>query len=237
LDEIASATGQDPIAFRLRHLHDNIDSATLVSGKPRTTGVVQAVQQASGWQTRPSPGPGASSSARIVSGRGVAILADESSAYIANVTEVELDKNTGRVRVTRMHVAVDVGQVVNPVGVKAQVEGATIYGTSRALKEQVTFDKSKVTNTDWVNYPILRFSEVPQAIEITLLDRPTLSPAGSFDNSGVGSYVNSGIGEPAGTVVAAAIGNAIFDATGVRIRQTPYTPARVRAYLRAAGVA
>jgi nicotinate dehydrogenase subunit B len=236
LDEIAAATGQDPIAFRLRHLANNTDPYTLASIQPRITAVLQAVQQASGWQNRPSPGPDASSNKRVVSGRGIAIVASQRSSYIANVAEVDVDRQTGKVRVKRMHVTVDAGQIVNPDAIKSQIEGATIYSTSRVLKEQVVFDKSKILSTDWVTYPILRFTEIPQEINITLLNQPTLSPAGSFANGGVGSYVNSGIGEPPNTVVPAAVANAFFDATGVRIRQLPLTPVRVRAALKAAGV-
>ncbi len=236
VDEIASATGQDPIAFRLRHLSNNTDPYTLVSIQPRMANVLQTAQTASGWVPRPSPGPGARSNARVVSGRGVAIVASQRSSYIANVAEVEVDRHTGKVTVTRMYVTVDAGQIVNPTGIRAQIEGATIYSTSRALHEQVVFTRAKVIDADWVTYPILRFVDVPQAITITLLDQPTLSPAGSFANGGMGSYVNSGIGEPPNTVVPAAIGNAIFDATGVRIREAPFTPARVRAALKAAAV-
>ena len=156
---------------------------------------------------------------------------------MANVAEVEVDKKTGRVYVKRMNVVVDAGQIVNPRAIESQITGATIYATSRALKEQMVFDKSKVTSVDWVTYPILRFLEIPTEINVTLLDQPNLSPVGSFDNGGMGSYVNSGIGEPPNTVPPAAIGNAFFDATGVRIRQAPFTPARVRAALKAAGVA
>ena len=116
---------------------------------------------------------------------------------------------------------------MNPMGIKRQIEGAMIYATSRALHEQVVFDKKQILTTDWVHYPILRFNEVPD-IEITLLNRPDLR--GTND-----SYVNSGIGEPPNTVVPAAIGNAFFDATGVRIRDLPLTPARVRAALAANG--
>jgi CO/xanthine dehydrogenase Mo-binding subunit len=166
----------------------------------------------------------------------VSLVASQRSAYIATVAEVEVDKKTGKVTVTRVVSAVDAGQIVNPTAIKSQIVGATLYATSRALKEEVTFTKSKITDTDWTTYPILRFTEVPN-VEVTLLDQPTLSPAGSFANGGVGSYVNSGIGEPPNTVMPAAIGNAIFDATGVRMRQLPYTPARVRAALKAAGVA
>jgi CO/xanthine dehydrogenase Mo-binding subunit len=109
-------------------------------------------------------------------------------------------------------------------------------GTSRMLHEQARFDKSKVTSTDWVTYPILRFIDLPQEINITLLNQPTLSLIGSFDNGGMGTYINGGLGEPPQTVVPAAIGNAFFDATGVRMRSAPMTPARVRATLKAAGV-
>jgi CO/xanthine dehydrogenase Mo-binding subunit len=237
MDEIASATGQDPIQFRLRHLADNNDIYTLASIKPRMQAVLQAAQKVTGWEARPSPGPGAKSSDRVVSGRGIAIVASQRSSYVANVAEVDVDKKTGKVTVKRMDVIVDAGQIVNPTAIKAQIEGATLYATSRALKEQMLFTKSAITSVDWVTYPILRFVEIPDAINVTLLDQPALSPVGSFDNGGMGSYVNSGIGEPPNTVPPAAIGNAIFDATGVRIRELPFTPARVRAALKDAGVA
>jgi CO/xanthine dehydrogenase Mo-binding subunit len=229
LDEVAAATGQDPIAVRLRYLADNTDPYTLVSIKPRMMAVLQAAQQASGWQARPSPGPDAASNKQVVKGRGVSLVASQRSSYVANVAEVEVDRKTGKVLVNKMTVVVDAGQIVNPTAIKSQIVGATLYATSRALKEEVAFTKTKITDVDWVTYPILRFTEVPN-VEVTLLDQPTLSPAGSFA-SGVGSYVNSGIGEPPNTIVPAAIGNAIFDATGVRMRQLPYTPARVRHYL------
>jgi nicotinate dehydrogenase subunit B len=190
--------------------------------------VLQAAKDASGWDTRPSPGAGASSKDRVVRGRGISIVASQRSAYIATVAEVEVDKQTGKVRVPHITVAVDAGQIVNPRAIKAQIEGATIYATSRSLLEQVTFDKSKVTISDWVQYPILRFADIPK-IDIVLLDNPALR--GTND-----SFVNSGIGEPPNTTPPAAIGNAIFDATGVRMREMPYTPARVRAALKAAGV-
>jgi CO/xanthine dehydrogenase Mo-binding subunit len=227
LDEIASATRQDPIAMRLRHLADNIDPYRASSIKPPMTAVLEALKTAANWETRPSPGPGASSKARVVSGRGVSLVASQRSAYVANVAEVEVDKKSGKVRVTRFVAAVDAGQIVNPRGIRAQIEGAIIYAVSRALHEQVTFDKTKVLTSDWVNYPILRFNDIPD-IEIVLLNRPDVR--GTND-----SFVNSGIGEPPNTTPPAAIGNAIFDATGVRVRQLPYTPARMREALKAAG--
>jgi CO/xanthine dehydrogenase Mo-binding subunit len=228
LDEIASATGQDPIDLRLRHLADNTDPYRNSSIKPPMTAVLDAVKAASGWQSRPSPGPGASSKDRVVRGRGISLVASQRSAYVATVAEVEVDKKTGKVRVPKITVAVDGGQIVNPRGITAQIEGATLYATSRALVEQVVFDKSKVLIDDWVTYPILRFNDIPD-VHVVLLDRPDVR--GTND-----SYVNSGIGEPPNTTPPAAIGNAIFDATGVRMREMPFTPARVRAALAAAGV-
>jgi CO/xanthine dehydrogenase Mo-binding subunit len=228
LDEIAAATGQDPIELRLRHLSDNVDPYRTSSIKPPMTAVLEAARTAFKWETRPSPGPGAKSSERVVTGRGISLVASQRSAYVANVAEVEVDKKTGKVRVTKFMAAVDAGQIVNPVGIRAQIEGAIIYAVSRSLLEQVVFNRKEVLITDWVNYPILRFNDIPD-IEIVLLNRPDVR--GTND-----SYVNSGIGEPPNTTPPAAIGNAIFDATGVRIRELPYTPAKVRAALKAAGV-
>jgi nicotinate dehydrogenase subunit B len=205
LDEIAAATAQDPIAFRLRHTVDS-----------RTTEILHRAVEAANWQSRSSPSPDARSTDRIAKGRGIAIVSNQRNTYVATVAEVEVDRQTGGVAVKRMVVVVDPGIVVNPDGIRAQIEGATIYGTSRALKEEVTYDGSKVTSKDWISYPILRFSEIPE-IEITLIDRKDLAPGG--------------IGEPPNTTPAAAIGNAIFDALGVRLREMPFTPQRIKAAL------
>jgi nicotinate dehydrogenase subunit B len=220
LDEVAATVGADPIALRAKYLADNSDPYTRQGTKARMAAVLEAARVASGWQTRPSPGPGARSNARVVSGRGISIVASQRSSYVATVAEVDVDRVTGKVTVKRLVVAVDAGQIVNPVGIRSQIEGASIYATSRALKEQVAFDKAKITNKDWTTYPILRFMEVPK-VEITLLDRPEL-------------MVNSGIGEPPNTNVPAAIGNAIYDATGVRIRSLPFTRERVKTALKGA---
>ena len=207
IDEIAAATGQDPIVLRLRHVTDE-----------RTLAVLHRVADLSRWQTRPSPHPDARSSARIAHGRGVALVANQRGTFIATVAEVEVDRVTGHVAVKRIFSAVDPGLVVNPNGLLAQIEGATIYGTSRALKEQITHDRSRVTSDDWKSYPILRFTEVPE-IAVAVINRPELPPGG--------------IGEPPNTTPAAAIGNAIFDAAGIRLREIPYSPARVKAALAA----
>jgi CO/xanthine dehydrogenase Mo-binding subunit len=115
-----------------------------------------------------------------------------------------------------MFVAVDAGLVVNPDGLRNQVEGATLYGTSRALKEEVKWDASGITTTNWNSYPILRFTEAPD-VEITIVNRSDEAPGG--------------IGESPNTTPAAAIANAVFDATGARLRQVPFTPDRVKAAL------
>ncbi len=151
-------------------------------------------------------------------GRGISFVASQRSTWVATVAEVEVDRQTGAVSAKRMVVAVDPGIVVNPTAIKAQIEGATIFATSRALKEEVKFDQSKLTTVDWNSYPILRFTEIPD-IEIALIDRPELLPGG--------------IGEPPNTTRRRAIGNAIYDAVGVRLRTVPYVNDAVKAALQA----
>jgi nicotinate dehydrogenase subunit B len=209
LDEMAAAAGADPVAFRLRHLTD-----------PRARDVVTAAAGRAGWQARPSPRPGQPGSARnhsLAEGRGIAFSRyGGEEAYVATVAEVEVDTASGAVHVKRMVVAHDCGLIVNPDGVTNQVEGNAVQSLSRALKEDVQFDETRVTSVDWLTYPILTFSELP-TIEVVLINRP--------DEPSVGA------GEPATNTTAAAVGNAIFDATGARLRQVPFTPERVRAAL------
>jgi CO/xanthine dehydrogenase Mo-binding subunit len=200
LDEIAHEIGADPVELRLRYLDD-----------PRSIAVVEAAARTAGWGT---PVPAVEG---MLGGRGFAFVRYElDHAYVATVADVAIDPASGEVRVTRVVVAHDCGRIVNPDGVRAQVEGNVIQGVSRALKEQVTWDEREVTSLTWTEYPILTFAEVPE-IEIVLIDRP--------DEPSLGA------GEPAICTVPAAIGNAIFAATGVRLRELPFTPDRVRAAL------
>ncbi|HET6595783.1 MAG TPA: molybdopterin cofactor-binding domain-containing protein [Anaerolineales bacterium] len=200
IDELAAAVGADPIEYRLRYLHD-----------PRERAVLAAAAEKADWESRPSP---RTSESALADGRGVAFARYENDqAIVACVAEVQVERDTGVVRVKRLVVAHDCGLIINPDGVRNQIEGNLIQSLSRALKEEVEFDETRITSVDWGTYPILTFSEVP-AIEILLIDRPD-QPA-------------LGAGEPATVITAPAVANAIFDATGIRLRQTAFTPERVR---------
>ena len=169
---------------------------------------------AASGEKRPSP---RNTAADPAVGRGVAFARYENDqAIVACVAEVEVERSSGVVRVRRIVVAHDCGLIINPDGVKNQIEGNVIQSLSRALKEEVKFDETRIKSVDWDTYPILKFSEVPE-IEIVLINRPD-QPA-------------LGAGEPSTVTTAAAVANAIFDAAGVRIRQIPFTPERVRAAL------
>jgi CO/xanthine dehydrogenase Mo-binding subunit len=141
---------------------------------------------------------------------------ENDQAIAACIAEVQVEKNTGVVRAKRIVVAHDCGLIINPDGVKNQIEGNIIQSLSRALKEEVQFDELRINSVDWPTYPILTFSDVPE-VEIVLVNRP--------DQPSVGA------GEPAAVTTAAAVANAIFDATGVRLRQLPFSVERVRAAL------
>ncbi|HEU5336259.1 MAG TPA: molybdopterin cofactor-binding domain-containing protein, partial [Terriglobales bacterium] len=208
MDELSVRANADPVAYRLRHLRE-----------PRMLAVVKAAAQAAGWQPRPSPRPG-NSSTGVVSGRGMACVAYEGdNGYVAMIAEAQVDQSTGALRVKRLLVAADCGPISNPAGLRNQIEGGALQGMSRALVEEVTWDEHKVTSTSWAGYHTLFLGiEVPE-IRVVLLDRP---------ESGA-----TGAGELAITVVAGALGNAIFDATGARVREAPFTPERVLAALRA----
>ena len=205
IDELATAAGVDPVEYRLRYLAD-----------PRERAVLMAAVEKAGWDPRPSPRTDETELPEG-EGRGVAFARYENDqAIVACIAEVQVEKSTGVVRVKRIVVAHECGLIINPDGVKNQIEGNIIQSLSRALKEEVQFDELGITSVDWQTYPILTFSEVPE-IEIVLINRPD-QPA-------------MGAGEPATVITAPAVANAIFDATGVRMRQIPFVPQRVRAAL------
>ncbi len=203
MDELAAAARTDPLEYRLRHLAGERERAVLL-----------AAAEKAGWKSRPSPRRSDENPAR---GRGIAFARYENDqAIVACVAEVQVDRTSGAVRVERIVVAHDCGLIINPDGVKNQIEGNVIQSLSRTLKEEVQFDEQHITSVDWTTYPILTFSEVPD-IEIVLINRP--------DEPAVGA------GEPSTVTTAAAVANAIFDATGARLRQIPFTPDRLKTAL------
>ena len=206
IDELAAAAGSDALAFRLRHLPNMRDAA-----------VLNAAATAAGWQARPS-GPRNNTDATRAIGRGIA-LAHRDGTFVATVAEVSVNRTSGTVRIDKLSVAHDCGLVINPGCLRRCVENAVTYAASRALHEEVAFSQDAVTSVDWLTYPILDITETPGAIEVVLIERPEISPTGA--------------GEPSVRSVPAAVANAVFDATGVRLRQGPFTPARVLAALSA----
>jgi nicotinate dehydrogenase subunit B len=202
VDEIAARAGRDSLAFRLQYLTDQ-----------RAIAVLQAAAKAAGWDSRPSPKPGAGTKSGVVTGRGIALVLRDGT-YAAGVAEVSVDPATGRVQVQRVTVAQDSGLIINPSAVEHQLESCVIQTTSRAMLEQVTFDSANVTSLDWSSYPILTMADSPK-VQTVLINRPEI-PA-------------TGVGEPAVNLIAPAISSAVFDATGVRIRTLPMLPDAVKA--------
>jgi nicotinate dehydrogenase subunit B len=207
MDEVAVAAtaGADPIGFRLHYLKD-----------PRGAELLRQLETFAQWKGRTPK----RDSGDMVTGRGVAYVNYElTRTYVGGVATVEVNRKTGDLRVKHFAVVQDCGQVINPDGVKSQIEGNVLQTVSRALKEEVTFDQSHVTSLDWGRYRILTFPEIPE-VDVQLIDRPNEKPWG--------------VGEPSSTIVAPAIANAVFDAIGVRLRSVPLTPAKVRAAIEGA---
>ena len=200
MDEVAAALNLDPIEFRLRHVKE-----------PRDIAVIKAAAEKAGWQSRPSPRK--DQTGGKVSGRGIA-YSQRNGTRCAIIAEVDVDRASGRIWARKFTVAHDCGQIINPDGLKHTIEGNIVQGISRTLWEEVTFDAKNVTSVDWMSYPILDITETPDAIEVVAINRPEVAPTGA--------------GEPSIRPVAAAIANAIFDATGVRIRRVPFSPDRVK---------
>ncbi len=207
ISEAAAAAGVDAIEFRLKQTAD-----------PRLIGVLKAVREASGWQTRTSPSPKASAtgSAPVV-GQGVSAML-RSGTYWACVCQVSLVPATGKLTVDRYTIAVDPGIVINPLQLKRTIEGGALMGLSHALYEEMTFDASGVTNRDWRTYPILTMADVPE-IKVVILNHPE-----------VGAY--GGGSEAANALAVSAIAAAFFDATGKAARRLPLKPAYVQTVLK-----
>jgi CO/xanthine dehydrogenase Mo-binding subunit len=209
VDELAAAAGIDPIDFRLKWIEE-----------PRANAVLIAAAEKAGWQRRPSARPAArDAGAEILRGRGVA-LGTRNGTYVGTIAEVEVNRRTGTVRVTRFVCAHDCGLIVNPTALKRTIEANLVQSLSRAIHEEVAFDEHTVTSVDWRTYPIARIADVPPVMDVILIDHRDLPPGGA--------------GEPSSRPTAAAIANAVFDATGVRIRRAPLTAARVKAALQTA---
>ncbi len=212
MDEIAALVKADAVAYRLRHLAER-----------RMLEVVKAAARAANWDAPRSPRSPTRGNTRgaWVGGRGIACVAYEGdNGYAALIAEVEVNLASGRIRPRRFVAAHDCGPISNPDGLRNQVEGGILQGMSRALGEEITWDERKVTSVDWATYHSAYLSGELPTIEIVLIDRPNTAATGA--------------GETAITLVAAAIGNAIFDASGARIRQVPFTAERVKSTLAAA---
>jgi nicotinate dehydrogenase subunit B len=200
MDEVAAATNQDPIEFRLKHVKD-----------PRDQAVIKAAAQKFGWDTRPSPDKRQTGSK--VTGRGIAYC-QRNGTRVAVIAQVEVDRTTGKIWAKKFTVGHDCGQIINPDGLEKCIEGNIVQGISRTLWEEVKFDNKNVTSVDWMTYPILDITETPETVDFALISLPDQPPTGA--------------GEPSIRAVSAAIANAIFDATGVRIRRVPFSPDRVK---------
>jgi CO/xanthine dehydrogenase Mo-binding subunit len=190
IDELANTADVDPVQFRLRYLTDL-----------RAKEVIETVIDAAG--SKPAG-----------MGRGIAFGQYKNrQSYVAVVVDLEVNENTGRIRLHHGYIAADAGQIVNPSGLSNQLEGAFMQSASWTTKEQVTYDQFGITSIDWAGYPILRFNEAP-ILKTVLLNRP--------------GFPFLGVGEGATGPISAAIANAVFDAAGIRLREIPFTPERVR---------
>jgi CO/xanthine dehydrogenase Mo-binding subunit len=205
LDECAAVARVDPIAFRKRMLND-----------PRGLEILDRLVALAKWTPR-TGGPAASGDE--VTGRGVSYIKYELvRTYVGCVADVTVNRRTGKIKVDRFYVTHDCGQIINPDGLKNQIEGNVVQTISRTLFEDLQYDRSTVTSLDWETYPILTFPDVPEIV-MDLIDRPGEPPWGA--------------GEPTAAVVPSAISNAVFDATGKRLRSVPFTPQKMLEALQA----
>jgi len=224
IDELAASAEADPVDFRLRLLNGSTGDDDGFR-RARSLAVMRAAVEAYGWDPRPSPRP--RGTGEILTGRGVAYTF-RNQTIVAQIAEVEVNRRTGHVWVKRLVCAHDCGLVINPLGLERTIEAGLLYGLSRALHEEVTFDTEKVTSVDWASSPTLTHADTPERIDVVLVNgdpdqaRPDLP--------------HYGAGEAMIKPTIAAVANAVFDATGVRLRRVPFRDARVLAALRQAAI-
>jgi len=224
MDDLAHAAGLDPVAFRIQNAIQGNDWSGKGQSHDQLLAVLNAVTQAANWQPRVSASN--LSKENIVTGRGIAwsnVDSPKTYAQTAAIADVQVNKKTGKITVKHVYQAASAGLAVSVGGIENQIVGGVTQILSRVLVEQYRYNRTNVTSTDFVSYPIMRFKDAPAVTPIVL--QWTANP------------FTGGVGEPVAVAAAAAVANAFFDATGVRMRTAPLTPARVRAELRAAGVA
>ena len=203
MDELALAAGVDPFEYRRKLLSDK-----------RGLELIDRLHSLSKWQT---PDAKRDRTGDVLKGRGMSYVKYELiRTYVGGVAEVEVDRKSGKIRCTKFYVVQDCGQIINPDGIRNQLEGNVVQTISRALLEEVTFDKSNVTSLDWASYPIITFPDIPEVVT-DMIDRPHEPPWGA--------------GEPSAAIVPPALCNAVADALGVRLRSIPFKPEKVKAAL------
>jgi CO/xanthine dehydrogenase Mo-binding subunit len=223
VDELAAAAKRDPVNLRLDLIAAAPEDA--VFRRARSLAVVRAAADTYGWEARPSPKP--RSSGPVLTGRGIAYTY-RSNTIVATIAEVEVNRETGRVWVKRLVCAHDCGLAINPNGLRHTIECGMLHGLSRALWEEVKFDNEKVTSVDWATHPSLRHSDTPATIDVVLVN--------GDPNPNRQDLPHYGAGEASHKPMIAAVANAVYDATGVRLRRPPFRKERVLAALRAAEV-
>ncbi len=222
IDELAQAAGADPLQFRLDMIAASPEDAAF--RRARSLATIRAAAETYGWDKRPSPRP--RQNGPVLTGRGIAYTY-RSNTVVAMIAEVEVNRDTGHVFVKRLVVGHDCGLVINPAGARSAVECGSLHGLSRALWEEVQFDTQKVTSVNWVSHPSLRHSDTPEKIDVVLVN--------GDPNPKRSDLPHYGAGETSHKPVIAAVANAIYDATGVRLRRAPFRKERVLAALKAAG--